>query len=115
MQVNLSTILLTTKSITTTLQTNGLHGVKIESTLEDVMLLSDSNDDGTHVVDLAIHSTSPFKSHLPFTFAPSTQDLPIHPALTSILSIYLMHSKSQNALEDCIKLEILGSLQLNLH
>ena len=61
MQMDSSTMLVTNESITTTLQSNGLCGVKNESTLNDVMLLNDSNYDGTDVVDLAIHSTSSFK------------------------------------------------------
>ena len=99
MQRNLSTMLLTNKSITTTLQSNGLRGVKIESTFEDVMLLSDSNDDGIHVVDLAIHSTSPSKSHLSFTSAPFTQDLPSNaPSHDKVLYMSFAdnHTHSQN-------------------
>lgn len=51
-----------------------LRGVKIESTSEGVMLIN--NYDGTHVIDLAIHSTSSFKSPLSFPFASFAQDLP---------------------------------------
>lgn len=45
----LSTMLLTNKFLTKCLQNNGIGGVKIELTSKDVMLLSNSNDDGTHV------------------------------------------------------------------
>ena len=56
-----STMLLTNESITTTLQSNGMCRVEIDPSLEDVMLLSDSDNEGTHMVDLAMNLTSLFK------------------------------------------------------
>lgn len=52
------------KLITTTHQSNGLqsNNVKIKSILKDVILLSDSDNEGTQVVDLAMNSTSSFNS-----------------------------------------------------
>ena len=60
MQMDLSTVLLPIESITIVLESNGLCRVKIKSSLKDVMLLSDSNDEGTQVFDLAMYVTSPF-------------------------------------------------------
>ena len=71
--MGLSTILLTNEFITIILQSNGLHRVKIKSILEDVMLFSYSNDEGTQVVDLGMNLTSPFKSSSSFVFASFAQ------------------------------------------
>lgn len=45
-----SRILLTIESITTCHQSPPLHTIKVEIGLEDVLLLSDSDEDGVHVV-----------------------------------------------------------------
>lgn len=68
-------MLLTNVSITIVLQSNGLRRVKIESSLEDVIFLSESNNEGTQVVDLVINSTPPFQSPSLFGFACFAQAL----------------------------------------
>ena len=53
-----------------------MYRVKINFSLEDVMLLSDFDDEGIQVVDLVMNSTSSFKSSSSFVFASFTQALP---------------------------------------
>ena len=60
MQMDSSIMLLTNLSILTTFQNNGLLRVWNESSSEDVMLHSNSIDEGTQMVDLAMNLTPPF-------------------------------------------------------
>ena len=71
--MGLSTMLLTNESITKALQSSGLRRVNIRSSLEDAMLLSNSDDEGTQAVNLAMNLTSPIKYSSSFVFASFAQ------------------------------------------
>lgn len=119
MQMNSSTMLLTNKSIKTSLQSNGLCGAKIESTLEDVMLLSDMPSSWLsipyshlsllcrlllhllHKIFLPMHLL--FISHCIWalqTLTHAPKSLRFIPLWPQQLSIYLMHPKSWDVVED---------------
>ena len=68
-----STMLLTNESIKPTLQIHSLRKVKLE--VDDVVVLSDSDEDSIQVLDIAGTSSCPFQSPCSFTSTSYVQPL----------------------------------------
>lgn len=98
LEMDASTMLLTNESITTALQSPCLRKIKVEPGLEDVMVLSDSDDDNIQVVDLAGESSFPFQSKCSLGDAASAQAPPTNdpsPHKPLHLSIGDQHTRSK--------------------
>ena len=73
LDMDASTMLLTNESIKPTPQIHSLRKVKLE--VDDVVVLSDSNEDSIQVLDIAGTSSYPFQSPCSFTSTSSVQPL----------------------------------------
>ena len=73
LDMDASTMLLTNESIKPTPQIHSLRKVKLE--VDDVVVLSDSDEDNIQVVDIAGTSSYPFQSPCSFTSTSSVQPL----------------------------------------
>ena len=71
LEMDASTVLLTNESITATPQIHSLCKVKLE--VDDVVVLSESDEDNIQVVDIAGTSSYPFQAPCSFASTPSVQ------------------------------------------
>ncbi len=71
LEMDASTVLLTNESITATPQIHSLCKVKLE--VDDVVVLSDSDEDNIQVVDIAGTSSNPFQAPCSFASTSSVQ------------------------------------------
>lgn len=94
-EIDASMVLLTNESITTALQKLSFRKVKLE--VEDVMVLTDSNEDIIQVVDIVGTSIYPFQSPCSLTSTSSTQTTPYNdpPYRPLYLSIAEQHPCSK--------------------
>ena len=74
LDMDASTMLLTNESITPTPQIHSLHKVRLE--VDDVVVLSDSDEDNIQVLDIAGTSSYPFQS--PYSFTSTSFVQPLH-------------------------------------